>query len=61
LAYGALPVIGYAAMLCAAVIRWRYSADLLAGGLLVLLLSNIRNAWDLMLTMVRRHSRSARS
>jgi len=27
----------------------------LAGGLLLLLLVNIRNAWDLMLTMARRH------
>jgi hypothetical protein len=55
-AYGALPVLAYVAMLCAAVTRWRYSPELLAGGLLLLLLVNIRNAWDLMLTMVRRHS-----
>jgi hypothetical protein len=55
-AYGAFPALAYAALLCAAVIPWPYSPDLLAGGLLLLLLVNIRNAWDLMLTMVRRHS-----
>jgi hypothetical protein len=60
-AYGALPVLAYAAMLYAAVVPWRYSPELLAGGLLLLLLVNIRNAWDLMLTMVRRHSRSGTS
>lgn len=61
LAYGAFPVLGYGAMLVAALMPWRYSPDLLAGGLLLLLLANIRNAWDLMLTMVRRHSRPAGS
>ncbi len=60
-AYGALPTLAYAAMLGAAVIPWRYARDLLAGGLLLLLLVNIRNAWDLMLTMVRRHSDSPSS
>lgn len=58
-AYGAFPVLGYAAMLCAAVLPWEYSPDLLAGGALTLLLANIRNAWDLILTMVRRASRAA--
>jgi hypothetical protein len=31
---------------------------LLGGGLLLLLIVNIRNAWDLTLTMVQRHSGS---
>jgi hypothetical protein len=60
-AYGAFPVLGYAAMLCAAVLPWEYSPDVLAGGALTLLLANIRNAWDLMLTMVRRASKAAGS
>jgi hypothetical protein len=57
-AYGAFPLLGYAAMFCAAVVPW-HSPELLAGGLLLLLLANIRNAWDLMLTLVRRQSPSA--
>ena len=60
-AYGIFPAVAYAAILCAAVISCPYSPDLLAGGLLLLLLANIRNAWDLMLTMVRRHSDPASS
>jgi hypothetical protein len=32
--------------------------DVLAGSLLVLMIVNIRNAWDLMLSMVRRHANS---
>lgn len=59
MAYGAFPVLGYVAILCAALLPWRHSPELLAGGLLVLLFFNIRNAWDLMLTLVRRHSGSA--
>ena len=61
LAYGAFPAVGYVAILCAALLPWRHSSELLAGGLLLLLFFNIRNAWDLMLTMVRRHSGSASS
>jgi len=61
LAYGAFPAVGYIAILCAALLLWRHSPELLAGGLLLLLFFNIRNAWDLMLTMVRRHSGSASS
>jgi hypothetical protein len=55
-AYGALPALAYVAIFVAAAVnRWAYAPELLAGGLLLLLLVNIRNAWDLMLTLVRRH------
>jgi hypothetical protein len=61
LAYGLLPAIGYVALLAAAlmIIAENESAlDLLGGGLLLLLIVNIRNAWDLTLTMVQRHGGS---
>jgi len=55
-AFGALPALAYVAIFVAAAVnRWVYAPELLAGGLLLLLLVNIRNAWDLMLTMARRH------
>jgi hypothetical protein len=56
LAYGLLPLISYAALLVAAVMIWterEYSLLVLAGALLTLLMVNIRNAWDLTLSMVR--------
>jgi hypothetical protein len=61
LAYGLLPDLGYLALLAAAV--WIYlekdfGLDALAGALLLLEIVNIRNAWDLTLTMVRRHRRA---
>ncbi len=64
LAYGLLP----AARLCRTACRRRddlaenieYALDVLAGALLLLLIVNIRNAWDLTLSMVRRHSRRAK-
>lgn len=34
---------------------WEPSLDVLAGALLLLVLVNIRNVWDLTLTMVRQH------
>jgi hypothetical protein len=34
-----------------------FGLDALAGALLLLAIVNIRNAWDLTLTMVRRHPR----
>jgi hypothetical protein len=52
-----LPAIGYLALLAAAVLiltERDFGLDFLAGGLLLLLSVNIRNAWDLMLSMVRR-------
>jgi hypothetical protein len=56
LAYGLLPAIAYAALLVAA---WMISKenesalDVLAGAQLLLLIVNVRNAWDLTLSMVR--------
>ena len=57
--YGLLPLAGYVALLVAA---WadlhrehEIALDVLAVALLVLLVINIRNAWDLTLSMVRRH------
>lgn len=58
LGYGACPVAAYAATLSAAI--WLLSSDsptgpnMLAGALLLLLVVNIRNAWDTMLSLVRR-------
>ena len=61
LAYGLLPDVGYLALLAAAVFIY-LEKDLgltaLAGGLLLLTIVNVRNAWDLTLTMVRRHRRT---
>ena len=61
LAYGLLPGLGYLALLAAAVsiyLEQDFGLDALAGALLLLAIANIRNAWDLMLTMVRRHHRN---
>ena len=58
LAYGLLPGLGYLALLAAAVsiyLEQDFGLDALAGALLLLAIVNIRNAWDLTLTMVRRH------
>src|ERR1700689_1123365 len=62
LAYGLLPGLGYLALLAAAVsiyLEKDFGLNALAGALLLLAIVNIRNAWDLTLTMVRRHSRDA--
>ncbi|HUC16334.1 MAG TPA: hypothetical protein VMA37_01440 [Acetobacteraceae bacterium] len=59
-AYGVLPGLAYAAMLVAAVsiyLEKDFGLNALAGALLLLAVVNIRNAWDLMLTMVRRPRR----
>jgi predicted neutral ceramidase superfamily lipid hydrolase len=61
LAYGLLPTIAYLALTAAAAMIWKendFALDMLAGALLLLLVVNIRNAWDLTLSMVRRHSGS---
>jgi hypothetical protein len=61
LAYGLLPGLGYLALLVAAVsiyLEKDFGLDALAGALLLLAIVNIRNAWDLTLTMVRRSRRS---
>jgi hypothetical protein len=60
LAYGVLPGLGYIALLAAALsicLEKDFGLDVLAGALLLLAVVNIRNAWDLTLTMVRRHRR----
>ena len=56
LAYGLLPAVGYLALFVAAVTIYKeldIALDVLAGALLLLLLINVRNTWDLMLSMVR--------
>ena len=61
LAYGLLPSVAYLVLLVAAVSIYRekdFGLNALAGALLLLTISNIRNAWDLMLTMVRRHNQN---
>jgi hypothetical protein len=58
-AYGAAPFIAYGGALLAAVLLTRKSdlaGDILATAVVLLLLANIRNAWDLTLVMARRHS-----
>lgn len=60
LAYGLLPTISYFALLVAADLIWtenEFAVDVVAGALLLLLLVNVRNAWDLTLSMVRRQTR----
>lgn len=57
LGYGLGPLVSYTVILAAAVCAARgveWSAFLLAGGVLLLLMINIRNAWDMMLSLVRR-------
>jgi hypothetical protein len=59
LAYGLLPLICYAALLTAVTMLFAGHSNamlVLASALLMLLIVNIRNAWDLTLSMVRRHS-----
>ncbi|MFZ0762348.1 hypothetical protein [Bradyrhizobium sp.] len=61
LAYGLFPCLGYLALLAAAVsiyLEKDFGLDALAGALLLLAIVSIRNAWDLTLTMVRRHGRA---
>jgi hypothetical protein len=60
LAYGILPCLGYLGLLAAAVsiyLEKEFGLDVLAGALLLLAIVNIRNAWDLTLTMVQRPRR----
>ncbi|HEX3338641.1 MAG TPA: hypothetical protein VHT68_05630 [Pseudolabrys sp.] len=59
LAYGLLPVGAYLALLVASIMIYLgrdYALEVLAGGLLLLAIVNVRNAWDLTLSMVRRHA-----
>ena len=58
-AYGLLPVGAYLALLVASTMIYldkAYALEVLGGGLLLLAIVNIRNAWDLTLSMVRRHA-----
>ena len=64
LAYGSAPVAAYAAGL---VVTWLMftgridtGLDVLAGAALLLLMVNIRNAWDLMISLARRTAELAR-
>ena len=57
LAYGSVPVLCYAAGVVAAILILKQKPaglDVLAGAALLLLIVNIRNAWDLMLALARR-------
>ena len=60
LAYALLPTIAYVALLVATAMVWSendLALDVLAGSLLLLLIVDIRNAWDLTLSMVRHQTR----
>lgn len=55
--YGAIPVVCYASGLVVAPLLFQQNSvdlDILAGAALLLLVINIRNAWDLMLSLARR-------
>ncbi len=61
LAYGLFPCLGYLALLAAAVLIYLekdVGPDALAGALLLLAIVGIRNAWDLTLSMARRHGQT---
>lgn len=57
--YGMIPLFAYAAGLAAAYLIFRgsiHAPEFLAGTVVLLLIVNIRNAWDLMLAMARRRN-----
>jgi len=59
LGYGASPLAAYAAALAAAIFMFEHSAvgpPLLAGALILLLVINIRNAWDLTVFFAQRRT-----
>jgi hypothetical protein len=63
LAYALLPTIAYLALLVSAWLMGNGSdiaVDVLAGALLLLLVINVRNAWDLTLSMIRHQARTKR-
>jgi hypothetical protein len=63
LSYGASPLVGYAATFASSVFLFERSEigpPLLAGALILLLLINIRNAWDLMLFFAQQHGSDAK-
>src|SRR5215470_16980635 len=58
--YGILPLIAYLAGLWAAVLIFRaspHAPEFLAATVVLLLIVNIRNAWDLMMSLSRRRAR----
>jgi hypothetical protein len=60
LCYGAIPALCYATGMVVALLLFAKNPaglDLLAGAALLLLVINIRNAWDLMLSLARRVNR----
>jgi hypothetical protein len=60
LCYGVIPAFCYASGLVVAALLLRenpFGLDLLAGSALLLLVINIRNAWDLMISLARRVNR----
>ena len=60
IAYGLLPAVSYAVLLVAAAMIYAdndSALELVAGAVLLLEIVNIRNAWDLTLSMVRQQSR----
>ena len=62
-AYGAWPFVAYAGVTAAAVLitmSSQHAPIILAASLLLLLLVNIRNAWDLTITFARRHGDNSR-
>jgi hypothetical protein len=62
-AYGAWPFVAYGGTVVAAVMiadHAEHGPGILAASLLLLLLVNVRNAWDLTVTFARRHSDMAR-
>jgi hypothetical protein len=63
-AYGAWPFVAYAGIVAAGALiadRHKWAPDILAAAMLLLLLVNVRNAWDLTVTFARRHSDTARN
>jgi hypothetical protein len=60
LCYGVIPAFCYASGLVVATLLLRenpFGLDILAGAALLLLVINIRNAWDLMISLARRVNR----
>ncbi len=60
LCYGIIPILCYATGLVVALLLFQKNTaglDLLAGAALLLLVINIRNAWDLMISLARRVNR----
>ena len=61
LGYGLGPLVSYAVILAGAICAyrgWEWSSFLIATGVVLLLMVNIRNAWDMMLSLVRRAGQS---